>query len=186
MKWLDTETKSFFDSQPPDRFAPADTVAVTLVMLTHYGRDHHALSRAVQRVAGLAYGEAERLLRQRFPTIVAPGLAYLDALIGQLELICCDAVSVVIPDTVIAYASADYLVGLYGKLRRSDEFQVVNVQIESIPESPSGQTFCDRFLHGKRPPLPAVMRTMRKKARVMRHLGEKIGVRLETPETEEV
>ena len=57
-------------------------------------------------------------------------------------------VSVIIPDEVVAGAPADYLADLYAKLRKIDEFELVAVRIDFVPDSPKVQEFCNRFLNG--------------------------------------
>ena len=75
----------------------------------------------------------------------------------------------IIADEVVVAASADYLTDLYAKLQRIDEFELVDVRIESIPKDRKGQEFCNRFLRGQTPTVPAITQHMRKKARIMQH-----------------
>ena len=180
MDWLDTETKALLQQLPPEKLAPPDTVAFTLVLLAVRGDDRSGLLRAVQRAAQVAMDDAERIASRGFPASIKTGLSYTDVQIAQFELICCDAVSAFIADEVVAEAPADYLTDLYAKLLRSDEFELVSVRIDSIPGSPMGQEFCDRFLSGRRPIAPAVVDLMRKKARIMEHWAKKLGGRVAT------
>jgi hypothetical protein len=175
MDWLDTETKALLGGAPPGKLSPPDTMAFTLVLLSVHGCQRNALVRALQRVAEASQGDAEHILGGMFPAPVKKGLSYADAQLGQIELICCDAVSVFIVDTVVAEAPADYLANAYAKLLRSEEFELVSMRIDSIPAGPSGRMFCDRFLDGSTPRLPAVVDLMRKKARIMSHWAAKIG-----------
>ncbi len=176
--WLDTETKALLQGVPPEKLAPPGTAAFTLVLLTTGGPIRNAILSAVGRVAKVSVDEAKRILSRRLPIPVKQGLSYPDAQIGQFELICCDAVSVLIADEVVAEAPSDYMADLYSKLRKSDEFQLVAVRVDSIPDSPRGQEFCNRFLGGREPEPSAVMKLMRKKARIMQHWAEKIGGRV--------
>jgi hypothetical protein len=175
MDWLDTETKALLQKLPPEKLAPPDTVAFTLVMLAVRGQNRHGLVRAVRQAAQVSAEEAERILTRGLPLSVKTGLSYADAQIAQFELICCDAVSVIIVDDVVAGAPADYLRELYADLQNIDEFELVPVRINYIPDDPGGKAFCDRFLDGRRPNLPAVVELMRKKARIMEHWARKIG-----------
>ena len=125
MDWLDTETKALLQRLPPEKLAPPDTATFTLVLLAVAGLNRHALLSAVQRAARVSPEEAEHMLSRRLPISVKKGLSYPDAQIAQFELICCDAVSLFLADEVVAEASADYLTGLYAKLRKSDEFELV-------------------------------------------------------------
>jgi hypothetical protein len=121
--------------------------------------------------------EAERILGCRLPIPVKHGLSYSDAQIGQFELICCDAVSVIIADEVVAGAAADYLTDLYAKLQSIDEFRLVTVRIDLVRDNPSGQEFCKRFLGGQEP-TAGTKKLMRKKARIMQHWATRIGARV--------
>ena len=176
MDWLDTETKALLQRSPPEKLAPPDTATFSLVLLAFAGVDHGTLLRAARFVAEASDG-ATRLLSSRLPVCVNKGLSYSDAQIGQFELICCDAVSVIISDEVIAGTSADYLADLYAKLRKIDEFELVAVRIDFVPDSPKGQEFCNRFLNGWKPASSAAMKLMRKKGPHHAALGHKLAAR---------
>ena len=153
-------------------------MAFTLVLLTIEGIDRGALRDAVQRVAKVSADEAHRILDYESPVPVKTGLTHPDALIAQFELICCDAVSVFIADEVVAEAPAEYLTGLYARLRQSDEFGLMTVRLDSVPDDSNGQAFCDRFLGGQRPGPSLVAKLMRKKVRIMQHWATRIGGRM--------
>jgi hypothetical protein len=177
MDWLDTETKALLQGSPPEKLAPPDTEAFTLVLLATRGTNPIALLRSVQRAALVSADEAERILSRPLPTPVKQAITYLDAQIAQFELICCDAISVILPDRVVQGAAPEYLKDLYAKLLKIDEFEPVLVHIDFIRANPSGEEFCDRFLGGQRL-LPAIFEVMRKKARIMQHWAEKLGGRV--------
>jgi hypothetical protein len=86
--------------------------------------------------------------------------------------------SVIISDEVVAEAPADYLAELYAKLRKIDEFELVTVRMDFVPDSSRGQEFCNRFLNGWKPSSPTGMKLMRKKARIMQHWATRIGGRM--------
>jgi hypothetical protein len=178
MDWLDTETKVLLQRSPPEMLAPPSTATFALILLAYAVHDQNLLVKAVQRVAEVSEDRARRLLRVVLPVCVKNGLTYSDAQIGQFELICRDAVSVIISDEVVAEAPADYLADLYAKLRKIDEFEVVIAWIKYIPDSPSGLEFCHRFLSGRMPPPSRPIELMRKKARIMQHWATKIGGRM--------
>lgn len=178
-EWLDTETKALLERIPPGKLAPPDTAGFTLVLLAAGGDDRDALAAAVQRAAGVSAEEADRILGRPLPTAVAKGLVYADAQIGQFELICCDAVSAIIADEVVAEAPAEYLADLYARLRRSEEFENVWVRIDRIPSDRAGYEFCGRFLNGQQPAVPATVALMRKKARIMAHWASRMGGHVE-------
>lgn len=169
MNWLDTETKELLQRLPPEKFAPPDTEAFSLILLAAEGADHTALARVVQRLADATEDGTERLVHSQLPICVKQGLSYSDAQIAQFELICCDAISVIVADRVVANAPADYLTDLFAMLRQIDEFELVTVRIDCIPDSPSGREFYDRFFCGPKPALAGPIKLMRKKARIMQH-----------------
>ena len=96
MDWLDTETKALLQRSPPEKLAPPDTATC---FASYCWRSRESItapfSRAAQLVAEASDG-ATRLLSSRLPVCVNKGLSYSDAQIGQFELICCDAVSVIV------------------------------------------------------------------------------------------
>jgi hypothetical protein len=178
MNWLDTETKALLQRSPPGKLAPADAATFALILLAYAVHDQNLLVRALQQIAETSEGRARRLLGGRLPACVKNSLSYTDAQIGQFELICRDAVSVIIADEVVANAPADYLADLYAKLRKIDEFELVIARIDSLPDSPSGHEFCNRFLSGRKPPPSFPVELMRKKARIMQHWATRIGGRM--------
>jgi hypothetical protein len=173
--WLDTETKAILQPSPPAKLAPPDTATFTLVLLgVPQGKPDRVVS-ALERILGGAREKALQLLARPVPASVKGRLSYPDALLGQFELIACDAVSVFLMDEVVSTAPADYLAGLYAELCESPEFKSVSVRIESMPADERGRDFLDRFTGAASPELPLELRVMGKKARIMTHWGAKIG-----------
>ena len=173
--WLDTETKAFLEKSPPNKLASPDTVGFTLLLLSIWRHDQRRLVRAFERIR-LDSAESMRLrLQDDLPLPIKNGLTHADALLGQFELISCDAISVFLTDEVVTGASQKYLDSLYQSLRQSDEFAETSVRIENLPNSDSGEEFIDQFLATKDYVLPATITTLRKKARIMLHWGNKIG-----------
>lgn len=173
-----TETDAKLERLPPEKEAPAADRAFTLVLVDVCSDNRQSLIEAVCRAAGASPAEAERLLARRLPVCVKQGLTYTDGQIAQFELLCGDAISVIVPDEVVATAPAEYLAELYTDLRNIDEFQPVAVCIHVLPDDANGQAFCDRFLNGRRPDLPATAVSLRKKARLMQCWADKIGGRV--------
>lgn len=113
------------------------------------------------------------------PVVVNADLSYSDAALGQFELVCCDALSVIIPSEVVANAEPFYLRDLLAKLQRSDEFQEVTLRLETVPSGEAGTRFLDQFLglseaEAKAQLFPLELRICRKKARIMTHWGDRI------------
>ena len=98
-------------------------------------------------------------------------------MLGQFELICCDAISIFIADEVASGARKGYLADLYGSLLRSQEFAETTLRIESLPAGVRGEAFIDQFL-GQSPDLPAVLALSRKKARIIYHWASRIGAQV--------
>lgn len=106
--WLDTETKALLEESPPDKLAPASTARFTLVLIPIYRRNHRRLIRALKRVSNEPPKLSADSIVGRVPMTVERGLSHTDALVGQFELISCDAISVFLADGVVATASRCY------------------------------------------------------------------------------
>jgi len=176
--WLDTETKALLEESPPEKLAPADTATFSLVLLAAYREDRERLVRAVERVVRKGRQDAEYRADRQRPTIVTSDLTHTEAVIGQFELVSCDAISVFLCDDVIAGSDGAYLSGLYASLLQSEEFRETTVHIESIPDNDAGDRFREQFLGDKGPAPPADLAVALKKARIMAHWGDKIGARV--------
>jgi len=175
--WLDTETKALLKKSPPLKLAPPDTSAFSLILLSLYRYDVSRLLRAVARIRSDTDFDFSKRLRQKLPIIVKDGLSHNDALVGQFELISCDAISVYIPDRVIRNATCEYLNGLFDTLLKSEEFAESKIEIDAIPDDEKGHEFIDQFL-GKRHQIPSTLRVPYKKARIMAYWGNRIGGRI--------
>ena len=184
-KWLDTETKAMLQQSPPGKCAPADIGEFTLVLLKR-GRDLDRLLRALRRIPGLSRAKAVETAARMCPVPIASGLSLADAMLGQFELVCCDAVSVFLRDDVVVSAEYSYLGELYRQFQKSPEFETVKVKVTSVPNTVTGEHFVDQFLGGADiiPRLVAAgLRSceenmMRKKARIMAHWAEKVGAKV--------
>jgi hypothetical protein len=180
-KWLDTETKAMLQQAPPEKDAPPDTGMFTLVLLKR-GDNLPRIVRALGRIPGLSQRKVEYLMNSRCPVPVAASLSLGDAMLGQFELVCCDSISVFLRDGIAAAADSWYLLPLYRQFRQSREFQDVPVTISSVPETPSGERFIDQFLGEAEGSgslaynFPLQKYVMRKKARIMSHWAEKLGI----------
>ena len=111
------------------------------------------------------------------------GLSFTEALNAQFELVCHNAVSIFLRDEVVSSATKEYLNELYSSVQSSSEFENVTVRISSIPDSDSGRQFIQQFLGDEQRILfnkrgrnySCEEKLMRKKARIVRHWGTKIG-----------
>ena len=178
-RWLDLQTLEMLHHEPPRRIAPPTLPDYSVVML-EAGGDRERMVRAVRRTNDCSESEARALLAQRLPFVVNLDLSYHDAGLGQFELVCCDAISVIMPSEVVVDAEPAYLDDLYAKLRQSDEFQEVTLRLESLPWGEDAMRFLGQFLglakvEAKAQQFPADLRMFYKKARIMAHWGDRIG-----------
>ena len=100
-----------------------------------------------------------------------------DAILGQFELICADAISVFLTDNVAKYGSSEYLASLYSALLKSDEFHETRIRVISIPDTELGSEFIDQFL-GSFDGKHEIMTVPFKKAKYMIQCGKKIGAEI--------
>jgi len=179
--WLDTETKAILQGVPPTKLARPLVFTFTVVLLTK-GQDHERMIRAVNRIVP---GEAElpeTNLAGPCPLVVCAGLTQDDALLGQFELISCDAISVFLRDEVVSEGEPSYLQNLYTTIREGLEFAEESIRVVSVPNDPRGDRFLDQFVGP-----PGVvrqdlqsgegfhLRVPRRKAKLMRHWAKKTG-----------
>jgi len=178
-RWLDTETLEILQRELRDKLAPAKLPEYSVVML-EAGADRERMVRALRRINDCSELEARALLDGRLPRVINPDLSYHMAALAQFELVCCDAISVIIASEVIVGAEPAYLRDLFAKLRQSDEFQEVTLRLETLPSGEGSVRFLDQFLgveeawaNARR--FPVDLRMLYKKARIMTHWGNKIG-----------
>ncbi|QDS98888.1 hypothetical protein [Adhaeretor mobilis] len=173
--WLDTETKSLLSKEPPNKLAPSDIAEFSLVVLECNDAESERAQRAVERICQGSHWIAKENLGNASPFVLQHGLSEADALLGQFELICCNIVSVFIPDEVIENAKPEYLSELYATLLDSSEFTNTKLRIGSLPDNTQGAEFIVQFL-GKEPlSCPVEIEVPFKKARIMTHWASKIG-----------
>jgi hypothetical protein len=173
--WLDTETLALLQKSPTDKLAPADTIAFTLVALTISDRCSKRVVRAIERILDVPPEDARHLLARPLPFPVKRELSHADAAFGQFELISCDSISVILTDEVFDGATPKYLNELYGQLLQSPEFEIISLQVESIPETERGSQYIDQFLGNDDSWRSSVLKVHRKKALIMKYWGAKIG-----------
>ena len=181
-RWLDPQTLEMLGPEPPRRIAPPTLPEYSLVIL-EAGGDRERMVRAVRRINDCADSAARRLLARRAPLVVNPDLSHHDAALGQFELVCCDAISVIMPGRVLVGAHPSYLRDLFAQLCRSDEFREVTLRLGSVPWGKDGMRFLDQFLgltemEARAQQFPVDLRMFHKKARIMAHWGSRIGAEL--------
>lgn len=181
MNWLDTQTKEILQKVVEPKLAPPKTTEFTLV-LVRKGADHTRLVRAFRRINECDEPEAIKLATKRTPVRVNSDLSEGDALWGQFELICCDAVSIFIRNEVLDQMDLAEFQSLVQKTSQSTEFQPTTVTIAEIPRTEPGLSFVDQFLGSFEPTkiaaLPATIIIPFKKARIMQHWAMRVGAKL--------
>jgi hypothetical protein len=182
MNWLDTQTKEILQRVPGQKLAPAKVPEFALVMLKK-GRDEERLVRAICRINECSESDAREFARKPTPVTINPDLSEEDALFGQFELVCCDAVSVFVRSEVLEQGDKRYLQSLFEQVLHSSEFAPAKVEVLDVPATESGQKFVDQFL-GVLPQSQGFQSTKLsasvpfKKARIMKHWATRVGARV--------
>jgi len=182
MNWLDTQTKEILQKVVEPKLAPPKVAEFTLV-LVRKGADHARLVRAIRRINECDEPEAVELAARRTPVRVNSGLSEGEALWGQFELICCDAVSIFIRSEALDQMDLAEFQSLVQKTSQSTEFQPTTVTIAEVPQTESGLSFVDQFLGSFEPArdaaLPSAVVVPFKKARIMQHWATRVGARIQ-------
>jgi len=183
MNWLDTETKAILQKKPEEKLAPPKVGEFALVLLRK-GTDHRRLVHAICRINNCAETKAEHLADLPAPVTINRGLTEGEALFGQFELICCDAISIFFRSEVLVLLGQDegHRHALYQKFLASPEFQQTKVDVLEIPITEAGEKFAEQFLGF---PFPGPKKDSDfsvfvpfKKARIMKHWADRIGARV--------
>lgn len=182
MNWLDTETKAILQKEHEPKLAPRKAAEFALVLIQK-GTDHERLVRAICRINGCPEMDAIKLASAPVPITINPGLTEAEALFGQFELICCDAIAVFVRSEVMEQSEPGYIQSLLRDVQQSPEFKPTRVEILEIPGNDAGERFADQFLgdarrqsnkHGERVSVLVPF----KKARIMRHWAKGVGAKL--------
>jgi hypothetical protein len=181
VSWLDPQTRELLERSPPERRAPAKTSEFGLVLLRK-PTDQRRLERAIERVNASDTVAAAALALRPAPVFINLDLSYGDALLGQFELICCDAPSAILPSEVLERGDARYLADLFAQVAASEEFRQTSVPIHALPDSEEGARFADQFLGFESLASlawPLELTAPLKKGRIMAQWAERIGGRVE-------
>ncbi|MBN2022056.1 MAG: hypothetical protein JW809_04620 [Pirellulales bacterium] len=180
-QWLDTETKALLQPALPPKDVATATIGYTLVLLDR-GADESLLRRALYRIHPNNESITGRVFESPGPWSLRSELSEAEAMFGQFELICAEAVAVFLRDDVARSGDAAYLGELFGNLTESPEFAWAWLVFRLPGFDEQGRAFWDQFL-GEEPAswaqaearMPLRLRTRRKKARIMHHWIRKIG-----------
>lgn len=180
MNWLDTQTKELLQKARNEKPAPSKTAEFALVLLRK-GLDHQRLIDALREIRKCSDSEAVRLAAQPAPITIHPDLTEEEALWGQFELICCDAVSIYLRSEVIEQNDSSYLLPLFKKILESSEFKPATVTITQVPATESGEKFLEQFAgdSARKRTFPMTFTVPFKKARIMEHWASRVGAQME-------
>jgi len=178
-EWLDPQTLEMLHREPPVQDAPARLPDFSLILLEAAGNQER-MRRAVRRINDCSDSDARELLARPLPLVVNADLSFHDAALGQFELVCCDAIAVLLASRVAARAEEPYLKQLFARLHRSDEFRDVTLRVGYVPGTEEGRRFLDQFLglvgvEAETQQFPTDMHMYYKKARIMVHWAARIG-----------
>ena len=178
MNWLDPQTKEILQKAIEPKLSPPKVAEFALV-LVRKGADHGRLVRAICRINDCDEAKAAKLAGQGTPLRVNSDLSEKDAHWGQLELICCDAISIFIRSQVLDRMELADFQELLQRTSQSTEFRPATVTISEIPLTEAGLGFIDQFLGISEPAklgdLPSKMIVPLKKARFMQHWATRVG-----------
>ena len=186
MNWLDPQTKELLQKVPDTKLAPPKTAEFALVLLRK-GKDHERLIHAIAQINKCRASKATVLASRRVPVTINNDLTEEEALWGQFELICCDAISVFVRSEVMQANDGFYLVPLFQQVLRSPEFRPFKINLIKVPVNESGKKYLDKFLgETTKPIFPIALKVPFKKARIMEHWAKRVGaqIQLETIQNE--
>jgi hypothetical protein len=184
MNWLDTETKAILQREQEPRLAPPKAAEFALILIRK-GTDDRRLVRAIRRINECDESAAIELSRLSTPVTINPGLNEAEALYGQFELVCCDAVAVFIrSEVILEQGEQEYLQSLFQKVSRSPEFRQTRIDVLEVPATEAGEGFVDQFLGdpiaGEKWPIDEVsLWVPYKKARLMKHWATRVGAQVQ-------
>lgn len=179
MNWLDTETKELLQRVHDDKLAPPKTAEFALVLLRK-GPDQQRLVDAIVEINKCSEADAAVLASRATPVTINPDLKEAEALWGQFELVCCDAVSIFLRSEVVEQNDRAYLWPLFKKVSESSEFRATIVSIIRVPATESGEKFLEQFVGAAalNRVFPMTLTLPFKKARIMEHWASRVGAQM--------
>lgn len=178
MNWLDTETKAILQKEDEPKPVLIKAAEFALVLIRK-GTDDERLVRAIRRINECSEEEAIALSRLPTPVTINAGLTEAEALIGQFELICCDAAAAFVRSEVILEQDQQgYLRDLFQKVSKSREFRPTEIEIVEVPATEAGEWFVDQFLGRAMSQESFSCFVPYKKARIMKHWAPRVGAQV--------
>jgi hypothetical protein len=184
LNWLDTQTKEILQKEHESRLSPPKVAEFALV-LVRKGQDHDRMVQAVSEINHSSETDATGLVNRPTPITINPDLTEEEALWGQFELICCDAISVFVRSEVLEQNDRTYLESLFKRVLHSTEFKPTTVSVAQVPRNEAGEKFVVQFL-GRRftaEAFPVVLEVPFKKARIMKHWATRVGAEIQVDAT---
>ena len=179
MNWLDPQTKELLQKLGDEKLAPSKTAEFALVLLRK-GPDQQRLVDAIVEINKCSEADAVVLASRATPVTINPDLTEGEALWGQFELVCCDAVSVYLRSEVIEENDQTYLWPLFKKVSESSEFRPATVTVTEVPATEAGEKFLEQFAGSSAlgRAFPVKLTVPFKKARIMEHWASRVGARM--------
>lgn len=179
MNWLDTQTKELLQRTRDDKLAPPRAAEFALVLLRK-GPDQQRLIDALVEINQCPKAEAAGLANRPVPLTINSDLTEEEALWGQFELICCDAVGIFLRSEVIEQNDWPYLGPLFKRVLESPEFSPATVNIAHVPATEPGDKFLKQFVGASTATcaFPVTLVIPFKKARIMKHWATRVGAEL--------
>ena len=182
MNWLDTETKAILQRREDPKLTPPKAGEFALVLLGK-GTDAERLVHAIREINNCTETEAIELVGLPVPVTINRGLTEGEALFGQFELICCDAIAAFIRSEILWEQDQNYLNSLWMKILASPEFKSAKIDVLELPATESGEKFAEQFLGMSVSNLKTgtsgySVSVPFKKARIMKHWAARIGAQV--------
>jgi hypothetical protein len=180
MNWLDTQTKEILQKEHEPKLFPPKVAEFALVLIRK-GQNHARMVRAVSKINECSERDAAALLNRSTPITINPDLTEEEALMGQFELICCDAISAFVRSEVLERNQGAYLQSVFDAVSHSAEFRPTTVNVAEVPQTEAGEKFIDQFFGGRVAPqvFPLALEVPFKKARIMKHWAGRIGAEIQ-------
>lgn len=170
-----------------DELESAETAEFALVLLRK-GPDRRRLVDAIIEINKCSEANANMLATRATPITVRADLTEAEAVWGQFELICCDAVSIYLRSEVIEENDESYLRPLFKTFSESLEFRPATVNIIRVPATESGEKFLKQFAGSSALAcaFPMTFTVPFKKARIMEQWAARVGAEMkwESPDVQ--
>jgi hypothetical protein len=167
--WLDTETRAILFPKKPEKLVALDIDSYSLLLLNS-GNDERRIQDVVAEIRKIGPTTSINV-----PFVIGRQLSLEDALAGQFALACCDCVTAFVRDKIVQESPLKVYRQLHREVMSSPEFTLVDVLIESIPNTHEGRRLGWQFFGlATGVQTPKTIRMFRKKARLLEHWAKKV------------